>query len=47
LRDAWQRRSGRRRTDLKSLAARYGRPPFEIRDRIDWQRFSGYLMDGQ
>jgi uncharacterized protein (DUF58 family) len=46
LRDAWQRRSGRRRTDLKSLAVRYGRPPFEVRDRIDWQRLSGYLMDG-
>ena len=46
LREAWLRRSGRRRADLKTLAARYGRAPFEIGDRIDWQRFAGYLMGG-
>lgn len=46
LREAWQRRSGRRRADLKAIAARYGREPFEIEDRIDWQRFAGYLMEG-
>ncbi len=47
LREAWQRRSRRRRADLKSLAARYGRPPFEINDRIDWQRFGSYLTNGE
>ncbi|MEI9901028.1 MAG: hypothetical protein WDN31_13810 [Hyphomicrobium sp.] len=47
LREAWLRRSGRRRADLKALAGRYGRQPFEVRDRIDWQRLSGYLMGGE
>jgi uncharacterized protein (DUF58 family) len=47
LREAWQRRSRRRRADLKSMAARYGRAPFEINDRIDWQRFAGYLTNGE
>lgn len=46
LREAWLRRSWRRRADLKASAARYGREPFEIDDRIDWQRLAGYLMDG-
>lgn len=47
LREAWLRRSRRRRADLKKLAARYGRPPFEVEDHIDWRRFASYLMDGE
>jgi hypothetical protein len=46
LREAWQRRSGRRRADLKSIAARFGRAPFEIRDRIDWDRLGEHLVGG-
>lgn len=46
LRDAWQRRSGRRRAELKSIAARFGRAPFEIRDRIDWDRLGAHLVGG-
>ena len=46
LREAWQRRSGRRRAELASVAARFGRPPFEIRDRIDWDRLGAYLVGG-
>ncbi|KWT65223.1 DUF58 domain-containing protein [Hyphomicrobium sulfonivorans] len=44
--EAWQRRSGRRRADLKSIAGRYGRTPFVVEDRIDWERLSGYLAGG-
>jgi hypothetical protein len=46
LRAAWQRRSERRRADLLSVSARYGREPFEIHDRIDWDRLSAYLVGG-
>jgi uncharacterized protein (DUF58 family) len=46
LRDAWLRRSGRRRADLKAMASRYAREPFIIDDRINWERFAGYLMGG-
>ncbi len=46
LREAWQRRSGRRRAELNSIAARFGRQPFEIRDRIDWDRLGAYLVGG-
>ena len=28
------------------LAARFGRQPFEIRDRIDWDKFAAYLVGG-
>jgi uncharacterized protein (DUF58 family) len=44
LREAWQRRSGRRRAELKAIAARFGRQPFEIRDRIDWDKLGAYLV---
>jgi uncharacterized protein (DUF58 family) len=47
LREAWQRRSRRRRADLRGIAARFGRPPFEVDDRIDWERFAGYLTNGE
>lgn len=46
LREAWLRRSGRRRAELKSIAARFGRAPFEIRDRIDWDRLGAHLVGG-
>ena len=46
LREAWQRRSGRRRAELNAIAARFGRQPFEIRDRIDWDRLGAYLIGG-
>ncbi len=44
--EAWQRRSGRRRAALKSIAARFGRAPFEIRDRIDWDKLGAHLVGG-
>jgi len=44
--EAWQRRSGRRRAALKSIAARFGRAPFEIQDRIDWDRLGAHLVGG-
>jgi uncharacterized protein (DUF58 family) len=46
LREAWQRRSRRRRAELNSIAARFGRQPFEVRDHIDWDRFGAHLVDG-
>ena len=46
LRDAWQRRSERRRAELRALASRFGRAPFEVRDRIDWDGLGAHLMGG-
>lgn len=46
LRDAWQWRSGRRRAELNAIAVRFGRQPFEICDRIDWDKFAAYLVGG-
>ena len=46
LREAWQRRSGRRRAELNAIAARFGRQPFEIRDRIDWDQLGAHLVGG-
>jgi uncharacterized protein (DUF58 family) len=46
LREAWQRRSEGRRAELYSVAARYGREPFQVRNRIDWDRLGGYLISG-
>ena len=46
LREAWQRRSGRRRAELNAIAARFGRQPFEVRDRIDWDRLGAHLVGG-
>jgi uncharacterized protein (DUF58 family) len=47
LREAWQRRSEARRAELAAIAARYGREPFEVRDRIDWDGLSAHLMGGR
>jgi uncharacterized protein (DUF58 family) len=47
LREAWQRRSEARRAELAAIAARYGREPFEIRNRIDWDGLGAHLMGGR
>ncbi len=46
LREAWHRRSRRRRAELNTIAARYGRAPFEVRDLIDWNRLAAHLYGG-
>lgn len=46
LREAWHRRSRRRRAELDRIAARFGREPFEVRDHIDWDRLVAYLYGG-
>jgi uncharacterized protein (DUF58 family) len=46
LRGAWIRRSERRRAELRTAATRFGREPFEIRDRIDWDKLGEYLIGG-
>ncbi len=46
LRDAMRRADETRRAGLRAVASRYGREPFEIRDRIDWDRFGAYLTGG-
>lgn len=46
LREAWQRRSERRRAELRAVAARFGRAPFEVRDRIDWDGLGAHLISG-
>jgi uncharacterized protein (DUF58 family) len=44
LRAAWQRRDAERARALRSIAMRYGRPPFEIVGPVNWDRFGAYLM---
>lgn len=46
LREAWQRRSERRRAELRAVAARFGRAPFEVRDTIDWDGLGAHLING-
>lgn len=46
LREAWQRRSERRRAELRAVAARFGRAPFEVHDRIDWDGLGAHLING-
>ena len=46
LKRAWQRAADTRRADLRSIAMRYGRAPFEITDAIDWDRLGSYLAGG-
>ncbi len=29
---------------LRALAVRYGRPPFQVMGRVDWDKFGAYLM---
>src|SRR5690606_35472790 len=46
LRAEWQRRIEARRSFFRSLAARYGREPFEITDTIAWDRLAAHLATG-
>lgn len=46
LKAEWQRRIEARRSFFRSLAARYGREPFEIIDRIPWDRLGAHLATG-
>ncbi|HRN89590.1 hypothetical protein [Hyphomicrobium sp.] len=46
LKAEWQRRIEARRSFFQSLAARYGRQPFEITDRIRWDRLGAHLATG-
>ncbi|HRN85043.1 MAG TPA: hypothetical protein PK857_09500 [Hyphomicrobium sp.] len=46
LKAEWQRRIEARRSFFNSLAARYGRQPFEITDRIRWDRLGAHLAMG-
>jgi uncharacterized protein (DUF58 family) len=44
LREEWMRRDAERTRALRSIAMRYGRPPFEILAPIDWDRLGAYLL---
>lgn len=46
LKAEWQRRIEARRSFFRSLAARYGREPFEVTDRIRWDRLGAHLATG-
>jgi uncharacterized protein (DUF58 family) len=46
LREAWQARDEARRAAFRAVANRYGRKPFEIVDRIDWDQLGAHLMGG-
>ena len=46
LKAEWQRRIEARRSFFRSLAARYGREPFEVTDRILWDRLGAHLATG-
>jgi uncharacterized protein (DUF58 family) len=46
LSEAWRARDEARRAAFRAIANRYGRKPFEIVDRIDWDRLGAYLMGG-
>lgn len=46
LKAEWQRRIEARRSLFRSLAARYGREPFEITDSIQWDRLGAHLATG-
>jgi uncharacterized protein (DUF58 family) len=46
LKTEWGRRSEARRTTLRSVAARYGREPIELKDAVDWERLGAALLCG-
>jgi uncharacterized protein (DUF58 family) len=46
LREAWRARDEARRAAFRAIANRYGRKPFEIVDRIEWDRLGAHLMGG-
>jgi hypothetical protein len=46
FKETWRRRIEARRSDFRSIARHYGREPFEVTDRIDWERLAAHLMSG-
>ncbi len=44
LREAWTRQHAERMRALRTIALRFGRPPFEILAPVDWDRLGAYLM---
>jgi uncharacterized protein (DUF58 family) len=46
LRAEWQASDEAHRARFRAICNRYGRKPFEIRDRIDWTRLATHLMGG-
>jgi uncharacterized protein (DUF58 family) len=46
FKDAWHRRIEARRSDFRALARRFGRDPFEVTNRIDWERLGAHLTAG-
>ena len=46
LKAEWQRRIEARRSFFRTLAARYGREPFEVTDTIAWDRLGAHLAAG-
>lgn len=46
FKEAWRRRIEARRSDFRRLARRHGREPFEVTDRIDWERLGAHLSAG-
>lgn len=46
LKQEWQRADEVRRATLRRIATSYGRAPFEITNKIDWDRLSGYFAGG-
>ena len=46
LKDTWRRRIEARRSAFRNTARRFGREPFEVTDKIDWERFAAHLMHG-
>lgn len=46
LKSEWQRADDERRSAVRRIATSYGRAPFEITDRIDWDRLSAYFAGG-
>jgi hypothetical protein len=46
FKETWRRRIEARRSDFRSIARHYGREPFQVTDRIDWERLGAHLMSG-
>jgi uncharacterized protein (DUF58 family) len=44
LRAALMREEAEAEKALRALAMRYGRPPFQVMGRVDWDKFGAYLM---
>jgi uncharacterized protein (DUF58 family) len=46
FKETWRKRIEARRSDFRAIARRFGREPFEVTDRIDWERLAAHLMSG-